>query len=115
MTKNQMISLSLQLTLPPHPAPLATSLYPFITPGPAAGHQIDGPARPAWTLPYIVSVNEEYPFGLSVAFPRQFDGEREDDRLKWYATTTNKDIILSAEVTGWVACLPPAINAALHW
>lgn len=62
-------------------------------------NQIDGPARAAWTLPYIVTVNEEHPFGVIVSYPKQFDGAREDGRLKWYATTTPKDIILSAEVT----------------
>lgn len=45
-----------------------------------------------------MSVNDDYPFGLSVAYPKFFEGEREDDRLRWYATTTTKDIILSAEV-----------------
>ncbi|CAM9212408.1 unnamed protein product, partial [Ectocarpus sp. 12 AP-2014] len=58
---------------------------------------LDGPARAAWTLPYIVSVNDDIPFGMSVAYPKFFEGERsEDDRLEWYATTTTKDIILSA-------------------
>ncbi|CAN0065398.1 unnamed protein product, partial [Ectocarpus sp. 6 AP-2014] len=58
---------------------------------------IDGPARAAWTLPYIVSVNDDHPFGMSVSYPKFFEGERsEDDRLEWYATTTTKDIVLSA-------------------
>lgn len=62
--------------------------------------QIDGPARQAWTLPYIVTVNDETPFGMYVSFPRFFEGQREsDDRLKWYATTTTKDIIMSAKVS----------------
>lgn len=63
------------------------------------GNKIDGEERIAWTLPYVVTVNKDYPFGLSVAYPRQVDGEREDDRLKWYYTAKPKDIILSAEVT----------------
>ncbi|CAB1099554.1 unnamed protein product [Ectocarpus sp. CCAP 1310/34] len=58
---------------------------------------LNGPARAAWTLPYIVSVNDDLPFGMSVAYPKFFEGERsEDDRLEWYATTTTKDIVLSA-------------------
>ncbi|CAM9110958.1 unnamed protein product [Scytosiphon promiscuus] len=57
---------------------------------------LDGPQRAAWTLPYIVAVNDDYPFGLSVAFPNFFEGEEDGDRLKWYATTTTKDIILTA-------------------
>ncbi|CAM9159945.1 unnamed protein product [Ectocarpus fasciculatus] len=58
---------------------------------------LDGPSRAAWTLPYIVSVNDDHPFGMSVAYPKFFEGERsEDDRLEWYATTTTKDIVLSA-------------------
>ena len=65
--------------------------------------QIEGPERSAWTLPYIVTVNNEHPFGMYVSYPKAFDGERDEDdnRLKWYATTTTKDIILSAEVSMW--------------
>ena len=63
--------------------------------------QIEGPDRSAWTLPYIVTVNNEHPFGMYVSYPKAFDGERDefDNRLKWYATTTTKDVILSAEVS----------------
>lgn len=61
--------------------------------------QFDGPQRSAWTLPYIVTVNDDHPFGLYVSYPKAFDGTREDDdRLKWYATAATKDIIFSAEV-----------------
>lgn len=50
-------------------------------------------------LPLIsVTINEEHPFGLYVSYPRFFEGERQADRLKWYATTTAKDILLSAKV-----------------
>lgn len=46
-----------------------------------------------------MSVNDDHPFGMSVAYPKFFEGERsEDDRLEWYATTTTKDIVLSAVV-----------------
>lgn len=45
-----------------------------------------------------VTINEEHPFGLFVSYPRFFEGDREEDRLKWYATTTAKDILLSAKV-----------------
>eukprot|EP00752_Nemacystus_decipiens_P012462 g11038.t2 len=65
--------------------------------GDGGAWEIDGPARQAWTLPYIVSVNDDVPFGLSVAYPRYFPGEEDGDRLKWYATTVAKDIILTAE------------------
>ncbi|CBN76107.1 Endo-1,3-beta-glucanase, family GH81 [Ectocarpus siliculosus] len=58
---------------------------------------LDSSSRAAWALPYILTINEEYPFGLYVSYPRFFEGERQDDRLKWYATTTGKDIILSAQ------------------
>ncbi|CAN0512188.1 unnamed protein product, partial [Ectocarpus sp. 12 AP-2014] len=27
---------------------------------------IDGPSKAAWTLPYLVTVNNEYPFGMYV-------------------------------------------------
>eukprot|EP00752_Nemacystus_decipiens_P007462 g6667.t1 len=58
---------------------------------------LDTTSRAAWTLPYIVTINEQYPFGLYVSYPRFFEGQREEDRLKWYATTTAKDIVLTAE------------------
>ncbi len=45
-----------------------------------------------------MTINEEHPFGLFVSYPRFFEGERQADRLKWYATTNAKDIILSAKV-----------------
>lgn len=45
-----------------------------------------------------MTINEEHPFGLYVSYPRFFEGERQEDRLKWYATTTAKDVILSAKV-----------------
>lgn len=61
--------------------------------------QFDVPERSAWTLPYIVTVNDDHPFGMYVSYPEAFDGAREDDdRLKWYAVATTKDIIFSAEV-----------------
>lgn len=61
--------------------------------------QIDGPSRAAWTLPYIVSVNDESPFGISVSYPNFFPGEKTTDgRLKWYGTAAHKDLIMSAEV-----------------
>ncbi|CAN0304217.1 unnamed protein product [Ascophyllum nodosum] len=59
---------------------------------------LDGPSRSAWTLPYIVTVNEEYPFGMYVSYPKYFAGQTESDgRIKWYATSSTKDIILSAK------------------
>lgn len=62
--------------------------------------QFDGPQRSAWTLPYIVTVNDDFPFGMYVSYPEAYDGPRDedDDRLKWYATAAAKDIIFSAEV-----------------
>lgn len=63
------------------------------------GGQFEGPERSAWTLPYIVTVNDDHPFGMYVSYPEAYDGHREeDDRLKWYATATTKDIIFSAQV-----------------
>lgn len=64
------------------------------------GAQLDAPARSAWTLPYIITVNDEHPFGMYVSYPKIFEGQRdeEDDRLKWYATATTKDVIMSAQV-----------------
>lgn len=62
--------------------------------------QIESPARSAWTLPYIVTVNDASPFGLFVSYPKFFNGQFEDDgRLKWYATSTAKDIIITATVS----------------
>eukprot|EP00903_Cladosiphon_okamuranus_P008293 g7980.t1 len=58
---------------------------------------LDTDSRAAWTLPYIVTINEQHPFGLFVSYPRFFEGQREEDRLKWYATTTAKDVIMTAE------------------
>lgn len=61
--------------------------------------QIDGPSSSVWTLPYLVTVNDEHPFGLYVSYPRFFGGQYESDgRLKWYATAANKDLIITAEV-----------------
>lgn len=45
-----------------------------------------------------MTINEQHPFGLFVSYPRFFEGERDEDRLKWYATTTAKDVVLTAEV-----------------
>lgn len=65
--------------------------------------QIDGPARAAWTLPYVVTVNDEQPYGMYVSHPSMFEGESEDDgRLKWYATASNKDIIMTAKVCMYI-------------
>lgn len=36
---------------------------------------------------------------MYVSYPRFFEGEREEDRLKWYASTTAKDIVMTAEVS----------------
>eukprot|EP00903_Cladosiphon_okamuranus_P021661 g19915.t1 len=59
---------------------------------------IDGPSKGAWTLPYLVTVNEEYPFGMYVSHPTYFPGQfASDGRLKWYATSSNKDLIISAQ------------------
>lgn len=46
-----------------------------------------------------VTINEQHPFGLYVSYPRFFEGERQDDRLKWYASTTAKDIVMTAGVS----------------
>lgn len=63
-------------------------------------NQIDGPSKAAWTLPYLVTVNEEYPFGMYVSHPSYFPGQYSNDgRLKWYATSSNKDLIMTAEVS----------------
>ena len=72
-----------------------------------AHYQIDGPSRIAWTLPYVVTVNNDHPFGMIVSFPKIFPGEtdEEDDRLKWYGTTANKDMIISAAVSQSTDCL----------
>ena len=62
--------------------------------------QIDGPSKGAWTLPYLVTVNEEYPFGMYVSHPSYFPGQFSNDgRLKWYATSSNKDLIMTAKVS----------------
>lgn len=62
--------------------------------------QIDGPSRSAWTLPYIVTINEDSPFGMYVSYPRAFDGPSgPDGRLKWYASTTSMDLIMTASVS----------------
>lgn len=63
--------------------------------------QLDGPERSAWTLPYIITVNDEHPFGMFVSMPKFFEGQRAEsspDALKWYATASTKDIIISAQV-----------------
>ncbi|CAM9216242.1 unnamed protein product [Ascophyllum nodosum] len=55
------------------------------------------PSRSAWTLPYIVTINEEYPFGLSVSHPEFYEGSIADDgRVEWYANRADKDVTLSA-------------------
>lgn len=61
--------------------------------------QIDGPSRAAWALPYLVSVNDAKPFGMIVSHPSYFGGETtEDGTLKWYATASNKDLVITAKV-----------------
>ena len=61
--------------------------------------QFETPSRSAWTLPYIVTINEEYPFGLSVSHPEFYEGSIADDgRVEWYANRADKDVTLSATV-----------------
>lgn len=53
----------------------------------------------AWTLPYVVSVNEDAPHGLVAGHPRYFEGTKADDgRLNWYANSAIKDIVLTSAV-----------------
>ena len=66
--------------------------------------QIDGPSSSVWTLPYLVTVNDEYPFGMFVSYPTFFAGQSDvDGRLMWYSTSSNKDLIMTAEV--WHDCV----------
>ncbi len=69
--------------------------------GGASCEQFDVPARSAWTLPYVVTVNDELPFGMYVSHPKFFEGARDesDGRIKWYANASAKDLIMSAQVS----------------
>lgn len=61
--------------------------------------QLDAPEKMAWTLPYVVLVNHEPPYGLAASHPRFYDGTKtEDGRLSWYSNSAVKDIILSFAV-----------------
>lgn len=53
----------------------------------------------AWTLPYVVSVNKDAPYGLTTSHPRQFEGPTTTDgRLAWYANSAVKDIVFTCVV-----------------
>lgn len=61
--------------------------------------QLDGPEKMVWTLPYVVLVNDEPPYGLAASHPRFFNGTKADDgRLNWYSNSAAKDIVLSSTV-----------------
>ena len=61
---------------------------------------MDGPEKMAWTLPYVVSVNKDAPYGLTTSHPRQFEGPTTaDGRLSWYANSAAKDIVFTCAVS----------------
>lgn len=61
--------------------------------------KFDAPSRSAWTLPYIVTINEEHPFGMYVSCPEYYEGGiADDERIQWYSNRADKDVILSAMV-----------------